>query len=809
MRISYNWLRKYINTSLSVQQISELLTDIGLEVESVEKFETVPGGLQGIVIGEVKTKEKHPDADKLSITTVDVGGSELLQIVCGASNVAAGQKVVVATIGATLYPVSGEPFKIKKSKIRGQNSEGMICAEDEIGLGNSHDGIMVLPNEVAIGTPAASYFKLESDFVFEIGLTANRSDATSHMGVARDLAAAISCRGLGNFEITEPQLLNIPVNKGVLPIEIEIADTELCPRYSGLYVRNIQVKESPEWLKNSLKSIGLKPINNIVDITNYVLFEYGQPLHAFDADKISGNKIVVKRANVSSKFTTLDSVERTLSGEELLICNESEPMCIAGVFGGLHSGITTETKNLFLESAYFNPVSIRKTAKQHNLKTDAAFRYERGADPNITVKALQRAAFLLSELAEGTVVDTITDVYPSIIEPIKIGFSYKSCDAKLGKELERSTIKNIFKSIGVAILSEGTDALLVTAPTNKADVTREIDLIEEVIRIYGINNIELPTKLNSSVSFSVKPNKQQLVSKINDLLVGWGFSEIMCTSLTSSKYYSASDLEKAVKLANPMSADLDILRNNLLYSGLETIAYNQNRKNTDLKLFELGKIYQKSSSEKWAYVEEEHLSFFMCGNVAEVNWNSPSKQVTFFHLVGVLEKLIASLRVTYSKHVQQTDSGVDKIAYTVKSKEVASVISVPAEMLKKFDIKQSVFYATIHVDELLKNIPTKTEFFKDLPKFPEVKRDLALVVDEHVLFNQLKEAAFQVEKKMLKSVNIFDVYKGKNIEEGKKSYALNFVLQDEEATLTDAKTEAVMSKLMKVYEEKFGAKIRN
>jgi phenylalanyl-tRNA synthetase beta chain len=593
MKISYNWLKDFIKTDLAPESLGKLLTDCGLEVESIEKFETVQGGLEGIVIGEVKSKEKHPDADRLNITTVDIGTGTLLNIVCGASNVEAGQKVVVATIGAKLYPSTGEPFEIKKSKIRGAVSEGMICAEDEIGIGTSHDGIMVLDSGTAIGIPAKDFFNIEEDYTLEIGLTPNRADAASHMGVARDLVAIMNTvREEVNLQLPSVNEFNVFSNDR--SIEVNIEDPIACPRYSGLTINNIKVSDSPDWLKNRLKAIGVRPINNIVDITNYVLHELGQPMHAFDHSKIKGNKIVVKKLADKTKFITLDGTERELSSEDLMICNAEGPMCIAGVFGGIESGVTENTTSIFLESAYFNSTSIRRSSKRHGLKTDASFRFERGTDPNITVYALKRAALLICEIAGGEVSSEIIDIYPEKIQNHKVPFSFEKCDQLIGKHIDQEIIKNILTSLEIEIEQEGNDALLLSVPPFKVDVQREQDVIEEVLRIYGYNNIEIPVELNSSLSFSEKPDKEKIQNIISELLTNNGFSEMMCLSLTKEEYSTKLKSivpEHNVKMLNPLSSDLNVLRQTLLFSGLETIAYNQNRKNADLKFYEFGKTY--------------------------------------------------------------------------------------------------------------------------------------------------------------------------------------------------------------------------
>ncbi|HEY0031020.1 MAG TPA: phenylalanine--tRNA ligase subunit beta, partial [Bacteroidia bacterium] len=673
MKISYNWLREHIKTDLSADAAGELLTGCGLEVESIEKFETVKGGLKGIVVGEVKTKDKHPDADRLNITTVDIGTGTLLTIVCGAANVEAGQKVVVATIGAMLYPSAGEPFEIKKSKIRGQVSEGMICAEDEIGLGASHAGIMVLDASAKVGTPANEYFKIEEDDVLEIGLTPNRADATSHVGVARDLVAVLNAKsGDEVFSLVLPEVRTFKTDELTSNIQVTVEDTIACPRYSGVSISGIEVKDSPDWLKSRLKSIGLRPINNIVDATNYVLHELGQPMHAFDADKIKGNKIIVKQLPERSKFKTLDETERELSSEDLMICHVEGGMCIAGVFGGIESGVSAQTKNIFLESAYFNPSSIRRSSKRHGLKTDASFRYERGTDPNMTVFALKRAALLIKEIAGGKISSEIIDIYPSPIENFKVPFSFEKCDQMIGKHIDLEIIKNIITSLGIEIEHEGNDALLLSVPPFKVDVQREQDVIEEVLRIYGYNNIEIPTTLNSSLSYAEKPNKEKVQDVISELLGNNGFSEMMCLSLTKGEYASklkSLSEDRSVAVLNPLSSDLNVLRQTLLFSGLETIVYNQNRKNGDLKLYEFGKTYMVIRGEKASYIEAKHLSIFITGRKQEEGWNTANDSVNFYTMKGIVKAILERLGISGAKLAELSNDAYSQgLTYTWNKK---------------------------------------------------------------------------------------------------------------------------------------------
>ncbi len=818
MKISYNWLKQYINTNLSAEQVGILLTDCGLEVETIDKYETIKGGLKGVVVGEVITKEKHPDADRLNLTTVDVGNGTLLNIVCGAPNVEAGQKVLVATIGSTLYPMSGEPLEIKKSKIRGAASEGMICAEDELGLGTSHAGVMVLEPDSKVGTPASEYLKIEEDYIFEIGLTPNRADAASHIGVARDLAAVTNLL-LPASDIVVPSLIlptvdSFEVDNTNYNVEVVVEDKIACPRYSGLSISNIKVSESPEWLKTKLKSIGVRPINNIVDVTNYVLFETGQPMHAFDAGKIKGNKIIVKKLADNTKFKTLDEVERELSSEDLMICNAENAMCIAGVYGGIESGVTEITTNIFLESAYFNSTSIRKTSKRHSLKTDASFRYERGTDPNSTVYALKRAALLIKEIAGGEISSDIIDIYPTKIENIKVPFSFLKCEQLIGKHIDIETIKNIITSLGIEIAHEGHDALLLSVPPFKVDVTREQDVIEEVLRIYGYNNIEIPIALNSSLSYSEKPDMQKIQHIISEVLTNNGFSEMMGLSLTKGEYATklkSLNEDRSVAMMNPLSTDLNVLRQTLLFSGLETIAYNQNRKNTDLKLYEFGKTYMaiKGAEVSTKYIETKHLSVFITGRKLKENWNAKNDAVNFYTLKGIVKAILERLGINDVRTTEiNNDAFSSGLSFNFNKKTIVEFGAVSKSILKSMDIKQQVFYADFNWDLIIDAVKKTNIQYTEVPKFPEVRRDLALLIDKAIQFEQLEQLAYQSEKSILKSVSLFDVYEGDKLPSDKKSYALSFTLQDETATLTDKQIEKTMDKLMKIYKEKVGAEIR-
>lgn len=806
MKISYNWLKTLINTDLTPQQLDEHLTSSGLEVESIETFESIKGGLKGIVVGEVVEKEKHPDADKLSLTKVNVGGPELLSIVCGAPNVAAGQKVLVATIGTKLYPTSGEPFDIKKSKIRGAVSEGMICAEDEIGLGTSHDGIMILPGNAVVGTPAAEFFQLEGDHVLEIGLTPNRADAASHYGVARDLAAILNCRHNSNtFKAELHNIHELPPASNINTVEVTIENTEACKRYSGLVISGITVKPSPDWLKNYLLAIGLRPINNIVDITNFVLHDLGQPLHAFDLDKIKGNKIIVKTGLENRKFKTLDGTERNLFANDLMICNESEPMCIAGVFGGLDSGVSDTTTSIFLEAAYFNPAYIRKTSKQHGLKTDSSFRFERGTDPEMTITALKRAAALIFECAGGTLSMDIVDIYPEKLEPFKVTFSYSNCQSLIGKEIDRATIKHIILSLGISIEREGNDGLLLSVPQYKTDVTREADVIEEVMRIYGYNNVEESSQIKFTANFADREKATAAENTTANLLAGYGFNEMMGLSLTRESYYPEGT--PLVKVLNPLSADLNVMRNSMLFGGLETLAYNINRKQADLKLFEFGKTYQTTDGE-FKYAEAKHLSLFVTGKKYPENPYGQNNKVDFAFMKGCIESILNKLSISFKVNELTDINFTYGLSFAQKNKHLVSFGLVDKSICKKMDVNAEVFYADFNWDNVLSLVgKTKLEF-TEIPKFPAVRRDLALLLDKKVTYKELEELAFTTERKILKAVNLFDIYEGDKLEKGKKSYALSFTLQDEEATLNDKQIDNVMQKLIKTYTEKLGASLR-
>ncbi|MBL7921076.1 MAG: phenylalanine--tRNA ligase subunit beta [Bacteroidia bacterium] len=807
MKISYNWLKTLVNIDYSAQETADLLTSSGLEVEGIESFESLKGGLKGLVVGHVLECEKHPDADKLKLTKVDIGTGEPLSIVCGAPNVAAGQKVIIATIGTKLYPTTGEPFEIKKSKIRGALSEGMICAEDEFGLGTSHDGILILPADTKVGLAAADYFKIENDTVLEIGLTPNRSDAASHLGVARDLVAIVnSTKENSNYQLYINGLNQLPEATNINTVEVVVENAEACPRYSGLVISGITVKDSPDWLQNRLKALGLRPINNIVDITNFVLHELGQPLHAFDFEKIKGNKIVVRTAKQGEKFKTLDDVERTLNANDLMICNETEPMCIAGVFGGIESGVSEKTTAIFLESAYFDPGYVRKTAKQHALKTDASFRFERGTDPDMTITALTRAANLIFELAGGTLSMGVVDIYPEKLEPYKVAFSYSNCNALIGKEIDRAVIKNIILNLGIKIDSEGSDGLLLNVPRFKTDVTREADVIEEVMRIYGYNNVEVSKAISYTAFNEAKNNDVALENKTASLLEGFGFNEIMSLSLTKESYYGEEN--NNVKVVNPLSNDLNVLRADMLFSGLEAIAYNINRKNADLKFFEYGKTYSIADKEAPKYAEQKHLTLFVTGNAFNENPFQLNQKADLSFLKAAVTNLLQKAGITNYKCFESTYNNFDYgLSYTLNNKPLVEVGAVSKKQLKAFDIAQPVFYADFNWEALVKAFSKQKIEFEEISKFPAVRRDLALLIDKAVKYQQIEELAFNIEKKLLKEVNLFDIYEGEKLG-NKKSYAVSFTLLNKEATLTDKQIESVMEKLISNYKEKLGAELR-
>ncbi|PTS99089.1 phenylalanine--tRNA ligase subunit beta [Pedobacter sp. HMWF019] len=798
MKISYNWLKQFIQTDKTPQELSLILTNIGLEVESLEKVQPIAGGLEGLVIGKVLTCVQHPNADRLRVTTVDAGGAEHIQVVCGAPNVAEGQKVVVATVGTTVYPNEGEPFKINKSKIRGEVSEGMICAEDEIGLGGSHAGIMVLPEDTPVGIPAKEYFKMEDDYLYEIGLTPNRADAASHLGVARDLAAYF------RTGITMPDVSSFKTDNEDLDIKVLVEDEDACPRYSSVCISGVTVADSPDWLQDKLKVIGIRPINNIVDITNYVLHELGQPLHAFDADQITGGEVLVKKATEGESFVTLDGVERKLSAEDLMICNAEAPMCIAGVFGGKSSGVSAETINVFLESAYFNSVSVRKTSKRHNLKTDASFRYERGTDPEITVYALKRAALLIQEIAGGTISSGISDLYPNPVKPFEVEVSYKNINNLIGASIPEVEIKAIITALGIAVAEEKEGQLSLRVPNYKVDVTRECDVTEEVLRIYGYDNIAIPSKINASLSYGSKPDRELTQHIIADMLTANGFLEIWCNSLTKSTY--SKNIDEAVHLLNPLSSDLNVMRQGLLMPALESVAYNQNRKNQDVKFYEFGKTYHLINEK---YVERPRLLLLISGTSLAEQWNHKANPVSFYHLKAAVDAITGRLGIsTYQTEEVNDENFAYGVRYFRGDKTIVTFGAATAADRKKGDVDKEVFYADFDWALLLEMIKKNRIINKEVPKYPAVRRDLSMLVDTAVTFDDLKTIAFKTEKKLLKNVQVFDVYKGDKLPEGKKSYALNFTLQDEEQTLTDKQIDAVMQKIISNLAQTAKAEIR-
>ncbi|OFX21997.1 MAG: phenylalanine--tRNA ligase subunit beta [Bacteroidetes bacterium GWA2_31_9b] len=815
MTISYNWLKQYINTELSAEEIAKILINTGLEVESVEKFEAVKGGLEGLVIGKVLTCQKHPNADKLSCTTVDVGNGIILPIVCGASNVAEGQKVVVATEGTKLY-FGDKDITIAKTKMRGELSEGMICAEDEIGLGTSHAGIMVLDVNANIGTPAKDYFNVESDTIFEIGITPNRIDGASHIGTARDVVAFLN--QTQKIELIKPSVDQFKVDNQNNKIDIVVENSVACPRYSGVTVSNVKVAESPAWLQNKLKAIGLKPINNLVDISNFILHETGQPLHFFDADKIEGKKVIVKTLAEGTVFKTLDEQERKLSADDLMICNAHKGMCIAGVFGGIESGVTENTKNVFIESAHFNSVFIRKTAKRHDLHTDASFRFERGSDPNATIYALKRAALLIKEIAGGEISSDIVDVYPKKVKECKVELKRKNLDRLIGKKINLRSIRKILSSLDIQILSENADSLFLEIPTYRVDVTREVDVIEEVLRIYGYNNVEISEHVNSSLSYSNHPDKEKIQNTISDLLTFNGFNEIMCNSLTKADYYSnmvSIPETKLVRIVNPLSSDLSVMRQTLLFGGLESIEYNQNRKNRDLKLYEFGKSYyltdSKSENPLKKYAEDFHLALFITGNKNDENWIVKEQPTSFYQLKSyiesILEKLGFDVNAVETTEIEN-DIFIEGLSYLYNKNKIVEFGILNKKIQKRFDIDTPIYFAQFAWDNVLKIVAKQTLRYKEIPKYPEVRRDLALLLDKDVRFEKIRDIAYKSERKLLKKVSLFDVFEGEKLGNDKKSYAVSFILQDETKTLTDNQIDKIMNNFIRVFEQELGAKIR-
>jgi phenylalanyl-tRNA synthetase beta chain len=818
MKISYNWIKDYLNINLEPAKVAEILTAIGLEIEGMEEWVSIKGGLNGVVIGEVLTCKKHPDADKLSVTTVDIGGILPLQIVCGAPNVAAGQKVPVATVGTNVFK-GDESFEIKKSKIRGELSEGMICAEDELGLGNSHEGIMVLSSDAKPGTPASDYFKIVKDHVFEIGLTPNRIDSGSHFGVARDLAAYLNINEGMNQKASLPSVADFKPDNNDNPYEVIIENTTDCPRYTGITISGITIGESPDWLKNKLRAVGLNPINNVVDITNFVQHEMGQPLHSFDADKIDGKKVIIKNLPQKSKFITLDNVERTLSSRDLMICNPNEGMCIAGVFGGIKSGISAATKNIFLESAYFNPVTIRKTSKRHGLKTDASFRFERGADPNITIWALKRASMLIREVAGGKISSGIVDVYPSPVKNLQVEVSYSNINRLIGKKIEPLTVKKILSLLDIRIILENGSDLKLEIPSYRVDVKQEADVIEEILRIYGYNNVEVNSHVNSTLSYPEKPNKEKIVNITSDLLSDNGFSEIMCNSLCPASWYENSDdfeKEQLVMLANPLSSDLNAMRQTLLFGGLGSVIWNINRQNPDLKLYEFGHCYFYHKSDfrypkASDYDEKTALDLFISGNTGRQSWNFKTNPSDFFYIKSYVEMILSRLGMkaeSLSSGESDKKYFAESSTYIYNKKTVAEAGRISKAYLAKFDIGQDVYWGHIEWDLLMKLIKTHTIAFHELPRFPSVKRDLALLLDRSVKFSQIREIAFRTERNILHDINLFDVYESDSLGDNKKSYAISLMLRDDLKTLTDKNIEKTMNNLIKAFEKELNAQIR-
>ncbi len=820
MKISYKWLRNYIDTELSIDEISSVLTDIGLEVDGIEKSESIRGGLAGVVVGHVLTCTDHPDSDHLHITSVDVGGSDPLPIVCGAANVAAGQKVLVATVGAVLYPTGAEDgFKIKKSKIRGVESLGMICAEDELGIGTGHEGIMVLDEAARPGTPAAEYLGLEEDYAIEIGLTPNRADAISHYGVARDLAAWLRTHDRP-VRLKFPEAPAIETG-GRKPFDVTVENGSAAPRYAGVLIEGIRVAPSPDWLQTALRSIGLNPKNNVVDITNFVLHELGQPLHAFDAARIEGGRIVVRNCPEGTPLRTLDGVDRKLSAEDLVICNAEAPMCIAGVMGGEKSGVSDSTTAVFIESAYFNPVSIRKSARRHGISSDASFRYERGIDPNITIRALRRAVSLVLELAGGHVTSGVTDIVsvPEVLEPFRFDVSLDRIDALVGQAIPEEQVRRILQALEISVEHDGGRNLSVAVPPYRVDVRREADLAEEILRLYGYNNIAIPQRVTASIDDEHRPTRRQYVGTVSDHLTSRGFNEIMSNSLTRAAYYEglrSYPAERCVRILNPLSTDLNVMRQTLLFNALEAVALNTNHRNPNLRLYEFGNVYSYDDARACEgglapYSENFHLAVTMTGQNAAATWNVKPQPLTFFDLRAVAENLLQRFGLDiYKLRCEPADSDLldEGIAIGMNGKTLLTMGTVGTAQRRKFDIKADVYYMEMDFDLLMKTTRKNKTAAADLPRFPEVRRDLALLVNRGVTFAQLRAIAFSTEKKLLRNVTLFDVYEGDKLPEGKKSYALGFVLQNTECTLTDKIIDKIMASLTSQFERQAGATVR-
>ena len=820
MNISYNWLKDYLDFDLQPDEVAAALTSIGLETGGVEEVQTIKGGLEGLVIGEVLTCEEHPNSDHLHITTVNVGGSEPLQIVCGAPNVAAGQKVVVAVNGTKLYD-GDECFTIKRSKIRGVESNGMICAEDEIGIGTDHAGIIVLPADAVVGTPAKEYYNVKSDYVLEVDITPNRVDATSHFGVARDLAAYLKQNGKP-ANLKRPSVDAFKIDDEVPAIEVVVENKEACLRYSGITIKNVTVKESPEWLQNRLKVIGLRPINNVVDITNYILHGVGQPLHSFDADKIKGNKVVVRSATEGAKFVTLDGVERTLTDRDLMICNVEEPMCIAGVFGGLDSGVTEQTKNVFLESATFHPTWIRKTARRFGLNTDASFRYERGLDPNQTVEVMKRAALLIQEVAGGTITGAIQDIYPVPVAPYRVELTYDKVNTLIGKVIPVETVKSILESLEMKIVSETAEGLVIDVPVYRIDVQRDVDVIEDILRIYGYNNVEFSDNVKSNLSYQTPTDRSyKLQNLISEQLCGCGFNEILNNSLTRSAYYdnlSTYPVSHCVMLMNPLSADLNCMRQTLLFGGLESVEHNAKRKNGNIRFFEFGNCYDynidhKKEGETLAEFSEDYrLGLWVSGSRVDNNWAHPNEKSSVYELKAYVENILVRLGVNLQKVIfGNLANGIYSAGLSITTssgRQLGTMGIVSPKICKELDIETDVYYAELSWTLLMKEIKKSKVTFSEISKFPAVKRDLALLLEKNVQFAEIEKIATESERKLLKDVALFDVYEGKNLPAGKKSYAVSFYLQDEGKTLNDKQIDAIMKKIQTNLEQKLGAQLR-
>lgn len=805
MTISYNWLCDYLPEKIEPEKLSKILTSIGLEVESLERYESIKGGLEGLVIGEVIEAEQHPNADKLRLTKVNVGGVEPLQIVCGAPNVAAGQKVVVATVGTTIYPLSGEPLTMKVAKIRGVESHGMICAEDEIGVGESHAGIMVLPNDVKVGSPASEYFQTYSDWIYEIGLTPNRMDAMSHLGVARDVCAYLSHHNRKGTKAKTPYTNNLKAENNSLNIKVTVENTEACPRYSGVSITNVTVKESPQWLKDRLVAIGQRPINNIVDITNYVLHETGQPLHAFDADKIKGGEVLVKNLPEGSSFTTLDEKERKLSNEDLMICNgNSEGMCIAGVFGGVESGVKETTKNIFLESACFSSTSIRRTSLRHGLRTDAATRFEKGVDISNTVNVLKRAAKLIQEVAGGEIASDIVDIYPEKKEKVQVALKNHYLKKLSGKNYHSDTVKNLLQSLDFEIIKEGMDELWVAVPFNKPDISLPADIVEEIIRIDGLDNIEIPSSITITPAVNELGTKESLKEKIATYLVGQGFSEIMTNSITNSKYYSEDVLESSVKMINSLSAELDVMRPSMVETGLEAIAFNINRRNSNLKFFEFGKTYHQKEVGK--YSEKEHLSIYITGADRDDVWNEKSKNSDIYQTKGIVAAILSLAGLSDAK--LEKPEGSAAIEVSNSKNKLAIIQQVGKKRLQQFDIKQNVFFIDFSFETLLKLFERNQITYKEISKYPAVTRDLAMVVNSSTTYESLESTVKKLKLSKLQNIRLFDVFESDKLGKDKKSMAMSFTFLDEEKTMTDKEIDSMVNKLIQSFEKELGAEIR-